>query len=166
MKVGSGACSLTRSGAIQANLVLLHVLTAEFGVHINSQDLLAHLEEPEDANSSFEPGPIYEELKRRTVEISGFEVKPAVVLGNFAFQKMAMVRDLESLPDELAAHDVGAAIAGDSAARALVAASQQHIAPKELHRPLPELEFTVVDADSSQQCAIAGIAAGQNAVVH
>ena len=30
----------------------------------------------------------------------------------------------------------------------------------------PRREFCVVEADSSQQCAIAGIAAGQNAVIH
>ncbi|MFL6438115.1 MAG: AAA domain-containing protein [Terriglobales bacterium] len=166
MKVGSGTCTLTRGGVIQANVVLLHVLTAEFGVHINSEDLLAHLEEPEDADSSLDPAPLYEELKRRAGEIHGFEVKPAIILGNFAFQKMAMVRDLESLPAELAAHDVVAAIAGDSTARSVVSATQQHIDPIGLDRIPPELEFAVVDADSSQQCAIAGIAAGQNAVVH
>ena len=164
LKAGGGSCSLTVSGAPQVNLVLLHVLSSEFGLHIVSEDLLKLFENHEEA--SFDPNPVYRELKRRAADIPGFQVKDNVILGNFAFQKMAMVKDLESLPLELAAHDVIAAIAGDNGARSAVSAVQKEVDPKELDRTPPENEFIVLDADSSQQCAVSGIAAQQNAVIH
>ena len=59
-----------------------------------------------------------------------------------------------------------AAIAGDNAARGALGSSQIDIDPHTLDLKPPEQEFCVVEADFSQQCAIAGIAAGQNAVIH
>ena len=46
------------------------------------------------------------------------------MLGNFSFQKLAMVRDLENRRAELLANDVVAAIAGDNAARKKLGGSQ------------------------------------------
>jgi hypothetical protein len=89
-----------------------------------------------------------------------------MILGNFAFQKMAMVKDLQERAEELAAHEIVAAIAGDTEARTAVGASQVGVDPRELDRTPPESEFTVLDAESSQQCAIAGVLAGQSTVIH
>jgi predicted ATP-dependent serine protease len=79
---------------------------------------------------------------------------------------MAMVKDLQERASELAAHDIVAAIAGDNEARTALSAPQQDLDPKELDRTSPDNEFIVLDADSSQQCAIANVLAGQNAVIH
>ena len=58
-----------------------------------------------------------DEIRRRMVESRGFEIESRVILGNFAFQKMAMVKDLQQRGSELAVHDVIAAIAGDGEQR-------------------------------------------------
>ncbi len=67
---------------------------------------------------------------------------------------------------ELVANDVVAAIAGDAAARAQLGMSQVEVDPKGLDLVPPDLEFAVMEADSSQQTAISGIVAGQSAVIH
>jgi very-short-patch-repair endonuclease len=88
------------------------------------------------------------------------------VIGNFSFQKLAMVKDLENRGAELMTNDIVAAIAGDVAARRLLSASNVDVDPKGLDAIPPANEYAVMEADSSQQCAISGIVAGQSAVVH
>lgn len=162
---GSHSFFISRAGTVQVNLVLLHVLDTQFGVNVASEDLIPHLL-GDDEGEPFDPFPLYAQLSKRTVDVPGFEVRPSATLGNFAFQKMAMVKDLQERPNELAGHDIVAAIAGDSDARSLVGTPQQDQNPKELDRIPPENEFIVLDADSSQQCAIANVLTGQNAVIH
>jgi AAA domain len=105
-------------------------------------------------------------LNSIAAKLPGFKTESFAVLGNFSFQKLAMVRDLENHRSELLANDVVAAIAGDGAARKKLGRSQVETDPTCLDLILPDNEFAVVEADSSQQCAIAGISAGQSAVVH
>jgi hypothetical protein len=162
---GTRSFFLSRAGAVQVNLVLLHVLDAQFGVKLSPENLMPHLL-GDDEGEPFDPDPLYSELQKRAAEVPGFEVRSSAILGNFAFQKMAMVKDLQERAEELAAHDIIAAIAGDKEARTAVSAPQQDLDPKELDRTQPDNEFIVLDADSSQQCAIANVLAGQNAVVH
>ena len=76
-----------------------------------------------------------------------------------------MVNDLKQ-SEGLVKHDLIAAIAGDTSARLSMGAQQREVDPRGLDRVAPEAEFSVVEADSSQQCAIDGIALGQCAVVH
>jgi very-short-patch-repair endonuclease len=162
---GSRSFFIRRAGDVQLNLVLLHVLDSKFGVSLDSEELLSHLL-GDDEGEPFDPAPLYAELRRRAADATGFDVKPSAILGNFAFQKMAMVKDIQERANELAANDIVAAIAGDQEARSAVSASQQDLDPKELDRIPPDNEFIVLDADSSQQCAIANVVAGQNAVIH
>ncbi len=93
-------------------------------------------------------------------KLPGFKAEPFAVLGNFSFQKLAMVRDLENHRAELVANDVVAAIAGDNGARRKLGSSQIATDPTTLDAVLPDNEFAVVEADSSQQCAISGISRG------
>jgi hypothetical protein len=162
---GSRSFAIARSGDVQINLVLLHVLDVQFGVKLTGDELVARLKTDEEGDV-FDPAPLYAELQRKAAGVPGLEVKRSITLGNFAFQKMAMVKDLQERANELAAHDIVAAIAGDSDARSAVSSTQQSVDPKELDHIPPENEFTVLDADSSQQCAIANVLAGQNAVIH
>jgi very-short-patch-repair endonuclease len=162
---GKGTHSIVRTGAVQVNPVLLHVLDKEFGVKLKSDDLVAHLQRDEEAEK-FDPAPVYRELQNRAADVPGFVVNTSTILGNFAFQKMAMVKDLEERANELAAHDLVAAIAGDKEARNGISTGQSDLDPKELDKVPPENEFIVLDADSSQQCAVANVLAGQSAVIH
>lgn len=106
------------------------------------------------------------EIQRRMAETNGFEIGVKTILGNFAFQKMAMVKDLQDRAGDLATHSVIAAIAGDGEAKTEVNAGQTGPNPKEFDTIPPENEFSVLDADSSQQSAIASVLAGQSRVIH
>jgi hypothetical protein len=156
---------LKRTGPVQVNLVLLHVLENQYGVKISSDDLTLKLAGDEE-DAPFDPCLVYKEITERSSTVPGLEVKDFAVLGNFAFQKMAMVKDLQERANELAGHEIISAIAGDNDARKILSATQQGVEPQELDHVAPDNEFNVLDADSSQQCAIAAILAGQNAVVH
>lgn len=162
---GTQNFSLKRNGAVQANLVLLHVFESQFGAKLAADDLLAKLL-GDDEGELFDIGPVYTEIHRKCGAVPGLELRDFTVLGNFAFQKMAMVKDLQERSQELSAHDIISAIAGDADARKAVSAAQRELEPSELDHVPPDNEFNVLDADSSQQCAIADILGGQNAVIH
>jgi very-short-patch-repair endonuclease len=162
---GSQNFHLKRNGPVQANLVLLHVFDTEFGVRLSADDLITKVL-GDDEGEPFDLRPVYTEILQKCTAIPGFDIKDFNVLGNFAFQKMAMVKDLQERAVELSAHDIVSAIAGDTDARNAVSATQQSIEPRQLDHIPPENEFNVLDADSSQQCAIADVLAGQNAVIH
>jgi hypothetical protein len=119
-----------------------------------------------DQDKVFDVEGLCAEIRRRMVGPRGFEIGLRVILGNFAFQKMAMVKDLQERGSELAAHHVIAAIAGDGGAKGAMNAEQEDPDPKEFDRIPPENEFLVLDADSSQQRAIAAVLAGQSRVIH
>jgi very-short-patch-repair endonuclease len=156
---------LKRGGAVQANLVLLHVFENQFGAKLQADELLAKLQ-GDDEGQSFDISPVFKEIQQKCSTVPGLEITEFSALGNFTFQKMAMVKDLQERGQELSAHDIISAIAGDTEARSAVSATQQETAPGELDGVAPDNEFNVLDADSSQQCAIADVLKGQNAVVH
>lgn len=88
-----------------------------------------------------------ENIKRGMADVRGFEIGLRVILGNFAFQKMAMVKDLQERANELPMHDVIAAIAGDSKAKSAMTAEQIDPDPKEFDLIPPDNEFLVLEAD-------------------
>ena len=157
--------SIRRGGPVQANLVLLHVLETEFGVSISSERVLSCLQGHEE-EEVFDPSPVYELFNEACASIPEFKVRDVAVLGNFAFQKMAMVRDLQESSEHLMSSDLVAALAGDTDAKQSLGAKTQNPDPKEFDRIPPQSEFLILDADSSQQSAIAAVLAGQSAVIH
>jgi very-short-patch-repair endonuclease len=173
------ATEVELAGETEVNPVLLHVFNRELNISLTDETVLGWLRstddtEParlEDPDREEEEAPVnlqavLDSLNAMANKLPGFRAEPFAVLGNFSFQKMAMVRDLENRRSELLDNDVVAAIAGDSAARKKLGGSQVETDPTGLDAILPDNEFAVVEADSSQQCAIAGISAGQSAVVH
>lgn len=186
---GTQSFQLQGAGPMQVNPVLLHFLETEFNITLQPEDLLSHLSGSSEGEAldpqpllaapalegpvrgpgsgeAFDPQPLFTELERLAGDVEGFGVKGCTVLGNFAFQKMAMVNDLKTYQKQLEEHGLIAAIAGDSTARANVSAAAKALDPKELDHIPPENEFTILDADSSQQCAIRAVLAGQDVVVH
>jgi len=133
-------------GQAQANLVLLHVLESEFGISIPSEKMVSPLQGSEE-EESFNPAPVYELLRQSCSEIPEFEVQEVAVLGNFAFQKMAMVRDLQSAVEALAGSDIVAALAGDAEAKANIGEKTQNPDPKQFDTIPPKSEFLILDAD-------------------
>jgi hypothetical protein len=167
------------TGDLEVNPVLIHVLNEELNVRVSVEDVLSVLrpdsanpvdDQPDTDDGLEEPAIDFEAvldlLVARAKKVAGFSATPFAVIGNFSFQKLAMVKDLENLTGELVANDVVAAIAGDAAARAQLSMSQVEVDPKRLDLVPPDLEFAVMEADSSQQTAISGIVAGQSAVIH
>lgn len=159
------AFSIRRTGTVQVNLVLLHVLESEFGVKLTPDDLIPLLQ-GDDEGEAFDPSPVYGRLSERSQYAPGFQVRNVAVLGNFAFQKTAMVNDLRERGEDLVANDIIAALAGDGDARKQVGARNIDPDPREFDRTPPQDEFLILDADSSQQKAIAAVLKGQSAVVH
>jgi len=159
-----GITKLQRNGEAQVNPILLHVLETEHAVEIAQQDLLDGVEtvaeeEVPDLSS------IYSRLAHLAEEVKGFTVHPQLVLSNFSFQKMAMVRDLRDCLEQMAAHDIIAAIAGDVEARESLCGTRQAIVPQALDQISPDNEFLVFDADSSQQRVIQAILSNKSGVI-
>src|SRR5438132_8074788 len=104
-----------------------------------------------------------EEHARR---VPRFRIEPRLVLANFAYAKLPMVKDIQNAFDELLAHELIAAIAGDEEAREAirddVPPPDSILSPDQM--PLAD-EFLVLDADSSQNYAINSVIAGQNLII-
>ncbi len=153
---------LQKTGDIQMNLVLFTVLEESFGIRVDPDSILSEPENGErvDVEEAFA------RLKVTAKEIQGFEIKPRAVIGNFTFQKMAMVRDLRQYRDQIGAHDLIAAIAGCQDAREGLVSRQLSLDPKELDTLNPSTEFLVLDSDSSQGIAVQSILREQDGVIH
>ncbi len=95
---------------------------------------------------------------------SRWEVMDRVILGTFNFQKLAMWQDLGDNRDQIAAHDLCRAIAGDDTAP--VSASAEISAPADFDdRVHPKDVHTILDSDSSQLEAILAAKSGMSLVL-
>ncbi|MGB8910508.1 MAG: AAA domain-containing protein [Candidatus Cybelea sp.] len=144
----TGQISLKRSGDLIINRVMLAKLEDEYNIKVNTSFF-----DEEEARDNIQG--LYNRIA--TVELAavpGFAPSPKCVLGNFDYQKMAMVEDLRSNEAMLAEHELVAAIAGDEQARAQIAASQRSIDARELDSIPPRDEPFVLGADGSQQVVL------------
>ena len=160
----SGTWSIARAGELKVNDVLLHALQAEHGVAVSADNLVPEIL-GDDEGEAFDLDPVFDRLKREASRVPGFDVQPRWVLGNFSFQKLAIVRDLTELLQELARHDIVAGIAGDQTAAELARGSRTTVDPHGFDQTVPDQEFLVRDADASQQQAIAATVGGQSGVI-
>ncbi|HXP42716.1 MAG TPA: AAA domain-containing protein, partial [Candidatus Acidoferrales bacterium] len=165
-KEGSNSYYLASTGNFQLNLVLLHVLEDQFKLKLHPEKLLAEFAGDEDEGTILDINGVCENIQRGMADARGFEIGSRVILGNFSFQKMAMVKDLQERANELPMHDVIAAIAGDSKAKNSMNAEQSDPDPKEFDLIPPDNEFLVLDADSSQQRAITAVMPDHSRVIH
>jgi very-short-patch-repair endonuclease len=148
-------------GDPEVNLALLHVLANDHGCVVDPEVLLR----PSQEDEAPDPAIILNRLRDMVVTVPGFTVKDRLVLGNFSFQKMAMVSDLQQHAELFAANDVLASLAGDDAARQRLTASRTEIEPRQLDKIPAENEFLVLDADSSQQRVIYSVLKLQSGVI-
>jgi very-short-patch-repair endonuclease len=153
---------LSLPGEWEVNPTLLHLLGVDHGVRLDGNTLLDLLDtdaEPPDAS------PVYERLVKEAAEVAGFSVAPRLVIGNFSYAKLPMVKDLETASELLAASPLIAAIVGDEAAREVL--RSRH--PRGLREDAPDHtppadEFLVLDADASQSYVINAAIAGADLV--
>jgi Protein of unknown function (DUF4011)/AAA domain len=150
---------------MEVNPTLLHVLKVDFGCELDHAALMRRI-----ANGAidelWELEETYEWIREQARRVPGFGVDSRVVLANFAYAKLAMVTDLDGALDELVAHDLIAALAGDEQARATIRAQGPgpDAIPGPDQVPLAD-EFLVLDADSSQNYAINTVLARQSLIV-
>jgi very-short-patch-repair endonuclease len=157
--------NLKLAGELQINPVLLFCLEREHGLRITAESLLETKGSTGEEPLS-DPAVVYARLQKAGGGIKDFRVSPRSVLGNFAYQKMAMVKDLQDSLDQLVTHDLVAAIAGDPGARETLRSVGAEESPRNLDLIPPNNEFLILDADSTQQIAIAGALSLRNGVIH
>ncbi|MGA9762021.1 MAG: AAA domain-containing protein [Gaiellaceae bacterium] len=149
---------------MEVNPTLLHVLKVDFDCEVDEDKLLDRIDGVIDEPWELEE--TYGWLKEQARRVPGIDVAPRIVLTNFAYAKLPMVRDIENAFDELVASDLIAAIAGDEEARESVRAkapgSDAVLHPDDT--PLAN-EFLVLDADSSQNYAINAVHAGESLII-
>jgi very-short-patch-repair endonuclease len=149
---------------MEVNPTLLHFLKVNFDCSFDQEKLLDRLDGVIDELWELEES--YKWIAEHTTRVPEFRVEARIVLANFAYTKLPMVKDLEAAFDELVAHDLIAAIAGDEEAREAVRSAQP--APENVPSPdaiPPADEYLVLDADSSQNWAINAILAGESLIV-
>lgn len=153
---------------IELNPVLLHALQREYGVDLNIDELTGKINEivaelinvSEQVDQAFR---VLTELSRQ--QGTELELEPAVVIGLFNYQKLPMVRDLESATELLADHDLIAAIAGHEGAADEVRASATGFTPPPVDGIKPTDEYLVQDANFSQHQAVETALAGQHLLI-
>src|SRR5690606_3211614 len=111
--------------------------------------------------TGFDPHPAYRALAEVSRDIEGFSISPRQVLGTFSYAKLPMVVDLAGQLDELANHDVVAALAGDRDALSAVRSSP----PERSLEVDPRRERLGLDAAASQTAAVETARVGSNLVI-
>jgi len=155
---------LSLTDEMELNPTLVHLLKADFDCDLDSDSMLDCVDGTID--EPWELDVVYDWMSSRTAQVPGFRVEARIVLANFAYTKLPMVSDLEASFNELVAHELIAAMAGDPEAIETLRGS----APSEEAIPSPDAtpladEFLVLDADCSQNYAINAVVAGQNLII-
>lgn len=148
----------------ELNPTLLHLLETDFGVRIDAEALLETAREGTTGSARLKA--VEDGLVRACRSVPGFLVNDSIVLGNFSYAKLPMVRDLERSLTEIGGHTLLSAIAGDPVARdELRARHSVGDGSETSFLPSPADEFLVLDADSSQSFAIGAAVRGADLVV-
>lgn len=149
---------------MEVNPTLLHLLKVDFDCDFDQDKLLDRVDGVID--EAWELQAAYDWMEEHARRVPGFAVAPRLVLANFAYAKLPMVKDIENAFDELVAHQLIAAIAGDEECREAIRAQGPgpDAIPNPDQTPLAD-EFLVLDADSSQNYAINSVLAGQSLIV-
>jgi len=155
---------LAVTGDMEVNPILLHALKVDFGCECDHVALTARIDGAID--EPWELLETYKWISEQARDVVGFHVDERVVLANFAYAKLEMVRDLDSAIEELVRHDLIAALAGDEEAQKQVRGQGTANVPQgELDQiPLAD-EFLILDADSSQNFAINAVLGGMNLII-
>ncbi|MGH9072966.1 MAG: AAA domain-containing protein [Acidimicrobiales bacterium] len=155
---------LSLPGEWEVNPTLLHLLANEFQVEIVAETLAGLLDDEVDPPDG---GPVFARLVKEAAGVPGFEVSPRVVVGNFSYAKLPMVKDLDmdTAGDLLATSPLILAIAGDQGARQVLRDRHETISEAQPDLTPPADEFLVLDADSSQSYAINAAVSGADLVI-
>ncbi|MDQ6878406.1 MAG: DUF4011 domain-containing protein [Candidatus Dormibacteraeota bacterium] len=158
--------ALVPRGDVETNLTLLYQLE-----RLSCGDLTSQLEDLLDDAEQLATGrsleQVFAALRRAASHVPGFRIEERVVVGNFSFEKLAMVKDLQANLEALCGNSIVAALAGDTEAAGELRRAWEagQIDPSDVDQLPAAAEFLVTPADSSQQAAIVMVARGQSGVV-
>lgn len=143
--------------AVEINSLLVRELRAH-GVEVDAaaiarSTMVAH---------GFTPRPALETIAELGQALPGFSLEPRIVLGAFVHPGQALAEDLHDHERDLATHDVVAALAGVSAARAAVATELPEPDPRDRD---PDAERGVGDLDPAQQDILDALSTGTHLLV-
>lgn len=148
------------AGPIQVNEILVTALKEQFDRQLDLEGSIDHAEGlPKGADE------LLAIARSHLIAFARVSLQEKFVIGNFSFQKMAMVNDLRQSDEQLVLHDMIAALAGDDEAKLAIAQRRTSVDASALNFIPPENEFIILDADSSQQCAVYVAASDQDCVI-
>ena len=153
---------LEATGDAHLNPMLTNVLRSDFQVETSEEEAdLA--ESPPSSLIGYKR--LLGQLGVSWATLPGLEMELRVMVANFSYATLPLVSDLENNEELFAASDIVAAIAGDGEARNTLVS---RICDPALNQPdvdLPQEEFLVLDADSSQHMAINRVLGGESLVI-
>ena len=104
---------LQAAGDAHFNPIMVHALRTEYGVELD--DTAFDLEDPPDSFADVVA--LLGQVASSLPQVDGIAITPRLVVGNFRYNNLPLVADLEQNLEPFAANDLVAAIAGVPAAR-------------------------------------------------
>ena len=143
-------------GATVLNPALAVALERQFGLVLDPEAFVAL----SDADGSFKPNAVIDQLRALTGHLADFSVQPRLVVSSFAEVAPDLVADAFDLE-----HPVLDALAGNATARWSLEEASTPVEPVDSDHRDPSTDVLLLDADSEQELVIAQIAAGNSLVV-
>ncbi|MEO6115847.1 MAG: AAA family ATPase, partial [Pseudolysinimonas sp.] len=143
-------------GTTVLNPALALALEQQFGLVLDPEAFVAL----SDADGSFKPNAVIDQLRALTGHLSDFSVQPRLVVSSFAEVAPNLVADAFDLE-----HPVLDALAGNATARWGLEEGSAPVEPIDSDHRDPSTDVLLLDADSEQELVIAQIAAGNSLVV-
>jgi hypothetical protein len=143
-------------GATVLNPALAVALERQFGLVLDPEAFVAL----SDADGSFKPNAVIDQLRALTGHLADFSVQPRLVVSAFAEVAPNLVADAFDLE-----HPVLDALAGNATARWSLEEASAPVEPVDSDHRDPSTDVLLLDADSEQELVIAQIAAGNSLVV-
>jgi len=147
---------LTLRGATVLNPALARALEAQFGIALDPRAFVAL----SDADGTFKPNAVIDQLRALTGHLPGFGVQPRLVVSAFAEVASALVADARQLE-----HPVLDALAGNATATWAIDEGRTPVEIIDADLRDPSTDSLLLDADAEQERVIAQIAAGNSVVV-
>ena len=138
------------------NPALATALERQFGLVLDPESFVAL----SDADGSFKPNAVIDQLRALTGHLPDFTVQPRLVVSSFAEAAPNLVVDAFDLE-----HPVLDALAGNATARWTLEESSAPVEPIDADHRDPSTDVLLLDADAEQELVIAQIAAGNSVVV-
>ena len=138
------------------NPALAAALHRQFGIQLDPAAFVALT----DADGSFKPNAVIDQLRALTGHLAGFSVSPRLLVSSFAEVATAMVADAAPLD-----HPLLDALSGSTAAGWAMEQGYSAVEAIDPDHRDPSTDLLLLDADAEQEHIVAQVAAGNSLVV-